>query len=256
LTESQVNCPDFDHPLCPVKTKLIICSTARSGSYLLCRAMIHHGLGVPHEYLNGGNAWIIANRFGLLNFGSPDLEIDSERRRAYLSILRTNRTVNGIFAVKIQGGQYAQYLRNAPSEELFRDAKFIHLFREDLLAQAISFHVSLLTGRWGRDEMARTRVVPNPQFFDRATIESQIQILADQDREWRLFFARNGIQPLILTYEGIKSNLPEALRKIVAYAKIELPAYEFDYSEPSGDFQGSDEPSKSVIKEWFLRAKR
>ena len=32
--------------------KIFICSTPRSGSYMLCRYMINAGLGVPHEYFN------------------------------------------------------------------------------------------------------------------------------------------------------------------------------------------------------------
>ena len=168
--------------------------------------------------------------------------------------LETKRTVNGIFAVKIQGGQYAQYLRNAPSKELFADAKVIHVFREDLLAQAISFHVSLLTGRWGIDGTVTTRADPNPKFFDSAVIENRLQILADQDKEWRLFFARIGVVPLSLSYEAIKDDLPAALRRIVAWANIELPSYDFDYSEPApGDFRGPGEPSKSEIKKWFVQ---
>jgi hypothetical protein len=91
----------------------------------------------------------------------------------------------------------------------------------------------------------------------RAAIENRLQTLANYDREWRLLFARNGIVPLSLAYEGIREDLPGALRKIVAYAKIALPSYEFVYGEPQPiEFRGPDEPSKSVMREWFTQPKQ
>ena len=257
LTQADVNSARFDQPSSPVLAKLIICSTPRSGSYLLCRAMIHHGIGIPHEYLNGRIASIIAQRFGLINFGIRDLKVDGDRRRAYLSKLQAKRTMNGIFAAKIHGHQYAQYLQNAPSEELFAGAKFIYLFREDVLAQAISFHVSMLTGRWDIGGTVTMRPDPNPQFFDRAAIDNRLQILAHQNREWRLFFARRGEVPLSFSYEAIKHALRGALWKIAAYARMPLPSDEFNYAEPvPREFRGPCEPSKAEIRQWFLQPSR
>ena len=254
LTEAEVNSAKFDQPPCPVKTKLIICSTARSGSYLLCRAMIHYGIGIPHEYFNATNASTLGPRLGAGNIASPELEIDGPARQAYIAALLRHRTVNGVFAVKIQRGQFDQYFKKSPNIPLFQGAYFIHLYRNDLLAQAISFHVSLLTGRWGTDNTVTTRTAPNPQFFDRALIENRLQILADQDREWRLFFARNGIMPLSLSYEDIKNDLPGALRRIVAYGQIELPSHKFDYAEPkSSEYRAPSEPSKAEIRKWFTQ---
>jgi trehalose 2-sulfotransferase len=256
LTESEVNSSRFDQPPGALATKLIICSTPRSGSSLLCRAMMHHGIGIPHEYFNGLNASAIAPRLGAGDVASPELEVDGAARRRYIAALIGHRTINGIFAVKIQGGQFAQYFNRSLNTPLFHGAHFIHLRRGDLLAQAISFHVALLTGRWGRDGTTTTRVVQNPQFFDRAAIDNLLHVLADQDREWRLSFAHHGIVPLSLTYEGIKDDLPGALRNIATYTNLALPSYEFDYCESApGEFRGPDEPAKSAIRQWFIHGK-
>src|SRR3974390_1066221 len=53
--------PEFKEP----PKKVFICSTPRSGSYLLCRHMINAGLGVPHEYFNPIVMRQIAPRLGL-----------------------------------------------------------------------------------------------------------------------------------------------------------------------------------------------
>jgi LPS sulfotransferase NodH len=255
LTESQINSAKFDQPRCPVKTKLIICSTPRSGSYLLCRALIRHGIGIPHEYFNGINAGVISSRLGLDKVTSPELEVDGKERRAYIAALLEHRTVKGIFAVKIQGGQFAQYFKSSEGIELFRGARFIYLYREDLLSQAISFHVSLLTGRWGTDDTVATTPSSNPQFFDNDLIASRMNVLAVQDMQWRLFFARNGTSPLVFSYEAIKDDLAGALLKIVTSFALPVLSRDFSYVESVSDSSG-DAPLKSEIRAGFLRANR
>src|SRR6201996_8890042 len=52
-TEAQITSELLDQPeFFGEPAKVFICSTPRSGSYLLCRYMINAGLGVPHEYFN------------------------------------------------------------------------------------------------------------------------------------------------------------------------------------------------------------
>ncbi len=218
--------------------------------------MIHHGVGVPHGYFNGINAGIISSRFGLNRVTSRELEVDGEERRAYIAALLKHRTVNGIFAAKIQGGQFAQYLQNSKGIELFQGARFIYLYREDLLSQAISFHVSLLTGRWGPDDTVSTTPSSNPQFFDNDLIVSQMNVIAEQDKQWRLFFARNGISPLVFTYETIKDDLAGALLKIVTSFALPMPTQDFSYVEGASDRSSDGAPPKSEIRARFLRANR
>jgi len=225
--------------------------------HLLCRALIHNGIGVPHEYFNGINAGILSSRYGLGTVDSRHLEAGGAARRAYVAALLERRTINGIFAAKIQRGQFRQYFKSTESLELFQDAQVIYLYREDLLAQAISLHLSLLTGRWGVDDTVTTRPVADPQFFDNDLIAKHLEELATQDREWRLFFANNAIRPLFLSYEGIKDDLAGALRKIVTSFGLHLPSQDFTYVERSPiDFSAPGEPSKSEIRDRFLRAVR
>ena len=52
-TEKQMTSEMLDQPIFKDEPiKILICSTPRSGSYMLCRYMINAGLGVPHEYFN------------------------------------------------------------------------------------------------------------------------------------------------------------------------------------------------------------
>ena len=65
-TELQISSELLDQPESAGQPKKIfICSTPRSGSYLLCRYMINAGLGIPHEYFNPIVMRQMAPRLGL-----------------------------------------------------------------------------------------------------------------------------------------------------------------------------------------------
>ena len=83
-TERQMTGELLDQPaFAGEPKKLFICSTPRSGSYLLCRYMINTGLGVPHGYLNPIIMRQIAPRLGL----GPAIEGLKWRRRSPLDRL-------------------------------------------------------------------------------------------------------------------------------------------------------------------------
>src|SRR5437762_12723397 len=65
-TEAQVTSELLDQPeFNGAPSKIIICSTPRSGSYMLCRFRINVGLGVPYEYFEPEIMREIAPRLGL-----------------------------------------------------------------------------------------------------------------------------------------------------------------------------------------------
>src|SRR5205085_10968681 len=128
LTELEVSGEAFDRSPCPLQAKVFICSTPRTGSYLLCRAMIHHGIGIPHEYFHFWHAGIIGPRFGIgaLKEGRV-LATDPAARAAYIAALLERRTLNGIFASKIHWWAFERYLDNPQGTDLLRNGHFIYL---------------------------------------------------------------------------------------------------------------------------------
>ncbi len=254
--ELEVNGQPFDRLPCPVRTKIFICATQRSGSYLLCRAMIHHGIGVPHEYFHHLHIPMIGPRCGLPALADADrLRTDRDLRRAYIAALLQRRTFSGVFAVKVQGGEFAAYLDNDEGMQLFQDAYFIHLHRRDLLSQAISRHVAFLTGRWGNDDTVTTPPVENPDFFDSAQIIRHANAIAAEDASWRLFFTQNGIRPLTMCYESLTADIGGSMRGIVERFALNLPTRDFEYTELPRK-PAPQEPCRSIIRERFLRAHR
>jgi len=120
-TELQISSELLDQPESAGQPKkILICSTPRSGSYLLCRYMINAGLGVPHEYFNPIVMLQMAPRLGLegdirgLTWW-PDSWKDRllfRRRRGraaelaflgkYLGFLMARRCQGGVFAAKVR----------------------------------------------------------------------------------------------------------------------------------------------------------
>src|SRR5438874_11461844 len=104
-TEAQVTSELLDQPeFNGTPSKIFICSTPRSGSYMLCRYMINAGIGVPHEYFNPVIMSKIAPRLGLeaeikglrwrapsirdrLPFGNLDRKIEASFVAKYSAIL-------------------------------------------------------------------------------------------------------------------------------------------------------------------------
>jgi LPS sulfotransferase NodH len=218
--------------------------------------MIHHGIGVPHEYFNASHIGVIGSRFGIQALADGRrLRSDAEARRAYIAGLLARRTVNGIFAAKMHWGQYASYLENPEGAEMLQRAHFIHLYRENLLAQAISFHLSKETGRWGFDATVTTAPASEPGFFNAKQIDEHLKSLAEADMNWRLFFARNAISPLAFSYERIRDDLGGVLSTIVSGFGLDVPASRFDYAEEApDDVRDAQAPPRSEIAARFLLA--
>jgi len=254
--------------------KVFICSTPRSGSYMLCRFMINAGLGVPHEYFNPIVMRQIAPRLGLGSAGerlkwrppgrrdrlpfagsARAAEIDFLRR--YSDALVPRRCQSGIFAAKIHFEQYVAVLDNPVGRTLLDGALFVYLHREDLLMQAISARFAFATGRWSTDSAVTTTPEPGADLFDRAAIDRIMHMLADSDKGWRMFFARNGIAPVAISYEALRAD-PFAfvcrLAEQLGCDKAQLPR---DYDEP-GPPSGADPvlPDRQAVARHYLAGTR
>ena len=255
-SELQLSDEQFDRPSCPVRAKVFICATGRTGSWLLCRAMIHRGMGIPHEYFNPRHIGLIGPRCGIHALADGrHLGSDSTARRSYVAALLDRRTINGIFAAKIHWAQYAAYLDNPEGDELLQNAHFIYLYREDLLAQAISFHIAKETGRWGPDATVGSPPAQNPRFFDVDLIDVRVKLLAEAGMNWRLFFARNGISPLTFSYEQLRADPGGVLRAVVDGFGLDVPASCSDYVEAApSDARDVQVPPRREIRARYLLA--
>lgn len=273
-TELQISSALLDQPeFVDAPKKLFICSTPRSGSYLLCRYMINAGLGVPHEYFNPYVIQQIAPRLGLgesarrLNWRPPgrrdQLMLSRKERaaeveflRTYLQILIPRRCQSGLFAAKIHFRDFRRVLGNPLGQELLDGALFVHLFREDLLKQAISEHFSQLTGRWGIDDTVTTPPVANPDFFDLHAIDRALVDVAEQDLGWRMYLARRGLRPMLISYEQLCEDPFGFVVAIARRLGIDPDMLRRGYSEAaSAPEPTAGLPSKAEMEQRYLAAR-
>jgi LPS sulfotransferase NodH len=184
-----------------------ICAEPRSGSSLLCAALRSTGvLGQPREYL--GMA-----RFALLE-KEPEL-LDR--------LLQEASTPNRVYGLKVMASHFDIAAGSNWASRL-PELQFIHIERRDLLGQAISWLRAEQTGQFhSRDPGSGTA------HYDGRRIAGMVRRLGVSQLRWRLYFARNGISPLLLTYEEFADDLGGAARRVAAHVGLaEEPVVAFE----------------------------
>lgn len=153
---------------------LLICTTPRTGSWLLCEALAAAGCcGVPEEYFRPDWLWLFSQN-GRLNPGHQPYSSDeapvngwtypdahSFQLEPFLAAVR-NRGTNdkAIFSAKLHWHQFEQVVRMAkarglfaaPDEPMLRawfpNPLYIFLTRRDKLRQAVSYYRAIQSDIW------------------------------------------------------------------------------------------------------------
>lgn len=189
----------------PVRT-IIVAYSQRSGSNLLCSLLGETGLlGRPEHFFHK----LIAEEM----LGARHTDV-AERLR--LPNAR-GRTPNGICAFKMSHKDIDEIGGRTEIGAWYPNPIWIKVGRHDLLGQAISLVKAVQSRQFRstRESVAEVR-------YDAAEIESRLRILAEQDAGWRLFFARNGIDPIPVFYEDLVSDPRRVLLGIGRAAGVDL----------------------------------
>jgi trehalose 2-sulfotransferase len=211
----------------------VICGYPRTGSNLLCEALISTGkLGYPNEYFD-------KSHFEPDYPSNPDLQL----REA----LKRGTTPNGICGMKVFCFTFddmgkLDWLSKLPSPH------FIHLERQDALAQAVSYAKAIQTKQW----TSQRKSIASP-VYDADLITTCLNLTAFDRARWQVFFARNAIKPVWLTYEDLIQSMPECVSRISDMLGVTLE--ETDLQVQPGLVQQAN----STNEEWksrFLASKR
>ncbi|MFO1281747.1 MAG: Stf0 family sulfotransferase [Burkholderiales bacterium] len=201
--------------------RVIVCSTPRSGSYLLCRQMINAGLGLPTEYLRERTVAALCARWSIAP-GDDD---------AYLTAVEARRTGdNGLFAAKVQAQQLLAHPA-AGSRWLERADLLVLLHRRDIVAQAASWQVSLATGYWSFDS-TRGPIDPRMSLDDTGTTVALANAIVRQNAQWRRRLAALKRRAIEFAYEDYVDRQEDVLRLIAA--EVGLPAGAWRVPPPEG----------------------
>lgn len=168
-----------------------ICTSARSGSNLLCQYLASTGvLGHPLEYFN-----VVGRRL----LGYPDFPDEPAKQIDW--ILSVGATPNGIFGLKILPVQFDQVAKSVRWTHLLPNVQFVLLERRDRLGQAISAHRAEQTQQWRASWSTQGAAA-----YDGGQIYQRLVGVARDYARWNIFFARNGIDPTVIVYEDMIAN--------------------------------------------------
>lgn len=209
----------------------IICTTPRSGSWLLADQLLLTGVaGRPEEYfrLDWYERFLATGQVryrhmkshrGVIGETTADNEASISTSRSFpdfvAAVRRLGSTRNGVFAMKIHWRQLARILpslrahrSDAPDsdaallEAWFPNAHYVFLRRADKVRQAISFHRALRTSVWWSLADETRRVAPSDDIdlddVDRLRCDLELQ-----ETHWRRFLAQSSRPALHLTYEQL-----------------------------------------------------
>ncbi len=182
---------------------------------MLSRALVAAGLGLPAEYFNPRVSGPSAERWRC-----PHPSGTAGATARYLDELLAHRSVDGIFASKLQFWQFRRYLCNPVGAGLFKDATVVFLLREDLLGQVASFAVALETDSWG-DGDDGTAAEPSAPL-DEDLLHRSFDGMLAEEHNWRRFFLLAGLKPLILVDRVVNEDTERAVRDIARRMAVEI----------------------------------
>lgn len=207
----------------------LICSTARTGSTLLCQLLTDTGIaGQPDEYFcylhdAPRPPWVAWLR-------------EPQRPELLAQLITQHMTPNGVFGANVIWQHFDYFLnqlRYPPdwhtlaTDQLLAAAlnnpRYIWTTRRNKVRQAISLWRAQQTGAWVANTPWLGSFQTTEPRFDFERIDLLVQDLEMRERSWRWFFNYYGLQPLEVVYEDLVADPAASLRQVLAFLEIPIP---------------------------------
>jgi len=181
--------------------KYAILTTQRTGSSLLDEIIRNtKEFGTPREYL-----------LSYRNYSNKVLLTDNSLEDFFRELF----VETDYFGIKIMKNQFDQDIRTYDRlMELLPEGRFIFLFRENILHQAISWHLAELTNTWKG---------PYPDFYqstdqvDLMDIWNKYFQIKKWNSEWADFLALHQLDFMEVTYEALIENPDKQIGRIANF---------------------------------------
>jgi LPS sulfotransferase NodH len=221
-------------------TAYLVLASQRSGSTLLVESLRATGVaGEPQEFFQYLPAtsqspqpreWFadtddesILRLLDPLDVGKPDLA-PPEIWRDYIRTV--GRTPNGVWGGKLMWNQTPLLLQRAEGlpdrsgtgllsairDVVGSDPVLVHVYRPDVVSQAVSFWRAVQTRVW------RGRPDPNRDAraeYHAGAIAHVVKMLRDQEEAWRTWFAEESIEPIDVSYPVLWRNLTDVVGSVL-----------------------------------------
>jgi LPS sulfotransferase NodH len=224
MSEADLLTERFDQPPAIPRVRYVVCATPRSGSQFLARLLVNAEIGVPAAYFNARLAHRLAGRWG----------IDLARQGAvpYLQRLVAIRTTpNGVWGATAWWGPFNAN-QKAVERVLETEARFIFLYRRNLLAQAIAAHLSAGSGLWGFDATPSEPPDTRFQWDDPTGVKFYKASIRAAQEAWRGYYRTLGTRPYVLACEDLAADQPGHVHAIAQFLGLVADQYRIPAPEP------------------------
>jgi LPS sulfotransferase NodH len=107
--------------------------------------------------------------------------------------------------------------------QAFGHTGFIYLYRDDVLAQAVSWHRAEQTNVWHQTDQEASKQAEQEPRFDFDQICKLVQMIEEHNSAWRAWFDSVGIQPHMVRYEDLDADPVGVACKILDFLGLKLP---------------------------------
>ena len=177
----------------------------------------------PREWFAGVDDESILRLLDPLDRGTPDTATPVAWRE---HIRSSGRTPNGVWGGKLMWNQTAVLqeqasqlpdrsgdgLRAAIRDVIGSEPVYVHVYRPDVVSQAVSFWRAVQTQVW--------RGHPDPERDSKAVYHASaiahiVKNLCDQENSWRTWFAEECITPIDISYPVLWRNLTAIVARVL-----------------------------------------
>lgn len=192
---------------------LVILSTPRSGSTLLCDLFHQSGLCTPHEYFQPHQYMpILAARW---QCGSHHGKVPLA---SYVKALLAQRTSHhGWLGINVHESHLHIFEKACVSFPNV-PCRYVLLTRRDTVAQAVSYEIARQTGKWSSDFSERT--VPQ---YDFQGVRKAVNQIEEQNRLLERFCERQQFDPYRLTYEDLIEHSEAVTSRLTTWLDAPIP---------------------------------
>jgi trehalose 2-sulfotransferase len=217
----------------PVIDAYLLCGTPRTGSTLLCGLLRSTGVaGRPESYFRLPNEQEWADRWQLARDAGGRFDYGDYARAA----VAEGTTPNGVFGGRVMWGTLDEMIEKlgvaypdlAGSragldllERAFGRTRFVHLRRDDTIAQAVSWARAEQTRFWQDGDTALAGHEPR---YDFEQIDLLVRTIEEHNAAWQEWFAAAGVEPYVVRYEDLTADPAGVTRGILDFLDLQLPA--------------------------------
>jgi LPS sulfotransferase NodH len=232
----RLRAPQAPHrPALHATSAYVVCTNPRSGSWLFSEGLGATGVaGHPREWFNVIEEQQQRARWSLAGPG------DASPLSYLTHVVGQGSTPNGVFGLKLHYYQLADLsaqlarvdgFRGLPVEEAisaaFPEVRYIWLTRRDKARQAISYYRACQSEIWWQiesDEPGGSGSTDAPEpVFDATEIARLERLVVANDAKWQGFFARCGIDPLVITYEELGADYAGTISRVLSWLGVAEP---------------------------------